>query len=508
MRLTDFDEVIASLCRGYAVRLNSSQSHTLIAQFPAASPFLLADDNAFTLDVLPDSTTKDTISVSTKATPADMRSESAKIFSSLLTRLDVLSHRKSAVAVLLRQRALDNANHLSHDELKDLDEKAQMLDDCVTRWHAQRLWSINLAPELVAHDERHVASVESLLASLIEPFWLRRSAYDCSFTADELVWLSIAAWLHDWGHVGGPIRPYKLGSDPIFLSHTMDVRELHGVISQCLLSEQSKGMHGLEQYAAAPAAILCAHHQGKTSFDDAVPKTPEAMQRLRLGDLRSLREDWNALSADVKSSLTFQRLQFLVALLRVADGADLGCHRVADGGIARGSFLGRCLYRETLRTMELAEFSTSIKGNRKVIAQAARELVVVALSAGESGDETDLSQFTVETHGEPLLEKLDQYRNFLIEQFTYYDKHALVRTVHFEFTPTGRFNAIVCPTHESHETDKALNTVAEHIDKELSGSKVRAVLRAHGFIFRYVRTPDWVEEQGERPIDGAFNNES
>ena len=507
MCLGNFDDVVAALSRGDAVKLNTYQVRALIRRFPNAAPFISTEAKIFKLDLLPEHPKKLLQKVSEKASPRNMRPESEKILDGLLTRLDLMSHRKSAVAELLRQRALEsNQRRMTDKDLEGLHRSAQLLDDCVKRWIERRLWSINLAPELVAHDERHVAAVEANIASLIEPFWLGRNNRNCSFSPDELIWLSIAAWLHDWGHVGGPIMPYRLGEHPVFVSHTVDVRNLHGLISQCLMSPQWKGMHGLEQHIAAPAAILCAHHQSWSSFDDAVPETPEPMKRLQLGAPPSLRANWNRLPEDIRPSLTFERLQFLVALLRVADGADMGCHRVADRGPARGSFLGRCLYREALRTMELAESSKASHLAREKVVKTARDLVIVALSAGQSGLESDLSKFEVDTQGEELLVQLNDYKNFLIKQFEFYDKHAAVRTVHFEYTSSGRFNVVVCPSDAKDGTMDALQTVAKDVRSELDQSSVRSVLRHHHFIFVDVRTPEWFDNPKSLRIDGDSEN--
>ena len=204
------------------------------------------------------------------------------------------------------------------------------LTDRVEHWVSERLWSLNRVPELVLHDDRHVENVDRLAMQLAAPLFERActSGDEDTLTVEDLELLSMAAWLHDWGQVGCRVLN-KVVRSPLH------VRALHGILSQELLQHPHlAGLHRLDSPEAERVGVLCAHHQGWTSISregaeqDATEgeNSPLAIYQYYFND-----EKPRTLKADTdKYGLDLFRTQVLAGLLRVADAADVGCHRAPD----------------------------------------------------------------------------------------------------------------------------------------------------------------------------------
>lgn len=271
------------------------------------------------------------------------------------------SDYSSACADLLEQRG--------HVEI------ARRFRVLIRHWVEQRLWDANFVPEMVLHNAAHAAAVDRNVASLWEP--LRQSK---KLDELDLVVLAAAAWLHDWGHASANASG-RLPTNPI------DVRYYHGLFTAIRLEDLAeKSRHGLkalvelglcnEVYGkdwlafARDVALLCAHHQGWTSSDRSPrePRPIEDMDKLYIWiaesdkgfRLRSFegsysycvrnRLDYFAKRGDLSArllnsaaplkkdaeddldprTLDWNRAQLRLAILRVADAADVGVHRVPD----------------------------------------------------------------------------------------------------------------------------------------------------------------------------------
>lgn len=382
------------------------------------------------------------------------------------------------------------------------------LDEWTGHWQKHRLWDINLAPELVGHGKEHSQSVERLLSSLV-------SASDSKFSRWECGILSVAAWLHDWGHVGGEIarivRPgpelANVTDKRVFLAEPVYVRALHGPISQNLIESDWAGMHNVQAAISKPAAILAGHHQSWTSFTNHPPRVFETSEVYRTAlrerfdeedDVRapSLRDDTDAYYVKANESLLknhgirnkthlYRKFQFLLALLRVADGADLGIHRVTDHGEDRVSFLGRCLYREALRLRR--EVNPKDQDAFDPVLNLAEEI------SNSQSPITDLQSpekdpfITQPALKELLAQKrqgvmlLHEYLKFIRLQAGYFDKHASIARVDFEKGPTRKDKKIqidvyVTPSDDEEDdvtTSYAAKHVIEDITKELNENDVR-----------------------------------
>lgn len=550
-------DIVAQLVAGRTVEnIQSDELVALVSRYPEAATLL--EVRSGSLDLVPpfeDDNLQDF--------GGDQESlrELGMMFETVVSRYGQVQ-RRSSISALMRERlmelsgkdtgALDSAKDRFRDAVTQM---ANRLDACVGHWLDQRLWSINLAPELVAHDERHVSAVEVLISDLVRPFWLIRSGASRThtFRPEELMWLSVAAWMHDWGHVGGPVVPQeylkkimsdkdRLASNKFYLTESRDVRHLHGLISQQLLTRTWQGMHGLEEYISLPAGILCAHHQGFTSLGDEGPRLDDQLKALlsevglaqeRL--IPSLRAQFDALRLDAlvedqaeNSCVThfdlegyqFSEFRRLVALLRVADAADVGRHRASDYGIGRNAFLARCLFRAALMWHD--DESSMIDGQKdrrsgaidvnQIFRQVYVELAKSAGSRGEEldkGDRSDLLEDVLKEirrvgSGSKLVGRLEDYRSFLQAQTEHFIKHNRVHCVRFVGMPSDRaahwvFDAVVYPVKEQ-EAESALEDVANFLRRELDRGKAEAILRDGGYCFRATRLPSWYPYDGRRNV--------
>ena len=195
---------------------------------------------------------------------------------------------KSAIATLFRETATDLERRTTESEdgirsiIRQLRTRADQIDESVKHWHEQRLWANNLAPELAAHDERHAAEVERLAAELLYGWDPTKQG---AFEPHHLHWLSIAAWLHDWGHMGGVVTDLTDTSEsnpPRYFTNSAEVRALHGRISQQWLSEIWEPIHKVDKAVAGPAGLLCAHHQRWT--DSGYPRNDQATENASEND--------------------------------------------------------------------------------------------------------------------------------------------------------------------------------------------------------------------------------
>lgn len=230
----------------------------------------------------------------------------------------------SACADLLARVAGDPADHL-----------ASRLATLVAHWHRNRLWAINLVPEMVLHDEAHAQAVDRNVALITEPLLVSGV-----LTAADVYHIALAAWLHDWGHASADTIGFSAHTDVETVPVTSgDVRDLHGLLTRQLLVgvPRTKQIHLLETDEAVWAGTLAAHHQGWTSCDNREPEGDRAdtARRFQL-PARSLAADVDYLAASIgirrfrkqDAESLLRRVQELVALLRVADAADIGTHRV------------------------------------------------------------------------------------------------------------------------------------------------------------------------------------
>jgi hypothetical protein len=221
---------------------------------------------------------------------------------------------------------------------------AEVMANCVQAWVDQRLWSLNLIPEIVVHDDRHVERVDGFLALLAAPL-----LHGGVVAPGEVAAMSAAAWLHDWGHVGS-----RLGRG--YVSHPIAVRYLHGLLSRQLIADSPR-THGLSVLGGGMpdlVGVLCAHHQRWCSCSGA--RVDPAGKQFELLQIYTdapealappLHEEADRLDIDA------ERLELMVALLRVADACDVGAHRAPTHGRRRQEFLSNCAQRELDRTAAL-----------------------------------------------------------------------------------------------------------------------------------------------------------
>lgn len=285
------------------------------------------------------------------------------------------SDQASACADLLEQRG--------HPEL------ATAFRQLITHWVEQRLWDANFVPEMVLHNAAHAAAVDRNIASLWEPLREAKKLDELDLTI-----LAAAAWLHDWGHASAygsgelPTHPFDVRNYHGLLTAI----RLEEPQEQSRHALKNLVMHDFchEVYEGDPSrftkdvALLCAHHQGWTSSDLELPDPkPTVSQKfdvwttpknssMRGFRLRTFQENYEYCVADRAAYFTLRarvgerllgeaspsrtsppepgggprfntdeqlkrdkeldarRARLRLALLRVADAADIGVHRVPD----------------------------------------------------------------------------------------------------------------------------------------------------------------------------------
>lgn len=358
--------------------------------------------------------------------------------------------RESALLPLLEATAArpDAASYPAVAELLESrgeDGAAAELRRLVNHWLDQRLWSLNLVPELVVHDDRHVARVDRLVRHLAQavPSVNGPTTDGMSLSPRDLMLLSCAAWLHDWGHVGVPLNGQ-------FADHPADVRHLHGLLSQALLAPEYSAMHGLRDATTARCVgVLCAHHQGWTSFGKDKPNKKVSIAA-EFGTVDVHPPTLAAEAEDVGGSLA--QFQLLVALLRVADAADVGQHRVPDIS-ARDGFLRSCLQRQAER------LAATLRATGRPGVETAEKF---SLRPDKQELFWALEQLAPD---QPLVERFVRYVGFVSQQAEHYRLHSMVRGVGFAVSG-GAFQALVTAA-EGVDPDVAADQVSKFINVEL-----------------------------------------
>ena len=314
---------------------------------------------------------------------------------------------------------------------------AAQLRALVDHWVTQRLWAFNLAPELVAHDDRHSERVDHLLATLLLPLVAEKA-----IVPDEVFLLSCAAWLHDWGHVGA-----HLGNG--FVTHPIDVRSLHGLLTDARLRDFPQ-LHGLDLAIAAKVGVLAAHHQGWTSCDDT-PATPDEVTRdaLTRFDVAPATLDRDACDAGLEPG----RARLLLALLRVADAADVGVHR-APQHASLGDYLRSCAQHAISRAAAEAPLATS------------PEVREALTTLSRQPDDADAKEELNARSADRFVARILHYLEFIPQQQHHFDLHSSV--LHVRFTHAdGGFTTVVTPA-PGVDSDDAVSQVETFVRKELS----------------------------------------
>jgi hypothetical protein len=421
----------------------------------------------------------------------------------------------AAMAHALRRHDDGGGSSLSGGEAA-----ADRLEDCIESWLTGRLWAQNKVRELVIHDERHTARVDQLATQLALPLLLRKPRPRLTVEQAEL--LSMAAWLHDWGHEGGAISADLLNTDvDVLVEQAFDVRDMHGVVTQELLRPEYSGRHGLHDGAVAETVgVLCAHHQGWTSFGRAPAMTSGLTPQLRAAGVRphTLAEDLQLVhdrarrrsAGETAYLLSESEGELLVALLRVADGADVGVHRVSDAGASKVVSLIRAVQVECARArasllLDLQRGIDVLPALERIASVRQALLAAAAKAPLEDPNTADPGESLLrgvldalgprDTH--ETVAALRAYITFASRQVEfYYPTHRRVADVRFAVEPHGRSDSWevdvrVRPSRwgEADGGLAAVQALQSDVVKELDRGNlgtVRACLAERGIHFRQV----------------------
>jgi hypothetical protein len=341
-------------------------------------------------------------------------------------------------------------------------------------------------------------------------------------TVEQAELLSMAAWLHDWGHEGGAVSADLLNTDvDVLVEHPLDVRDMHGIVTQELLRPEYSGRHGLHDGAVAETVgVLCGHHQGWTSFGRAPATTSGLTSRLRATGVRprTLAEDLQLVHDRARRASTGATAyllsepegELLVALLRVADGADVGVHRVPDAGASKVVSLIRAVQVECARArarllLDLQRDIDVLPALERIASVRQVLLVAAAKARTEDPNTADPAQGLLrgvldalgprDTH--ETVAALRAYIIFAARQTDfYYPTHRRVADVRFvveaqERSDSWGVDVRVRPSRwgEANGGLAAVQAVQADMVKELDRGNlgtVRACLTEHGIHFRQV----------------------
>jgi len=395
---------------------------------------------------------------------------------------------------LLRLLAEERATASSHSACADLldqmgsegEDYARQLRELVDHWIRNRIWDHSMVHEMVLHDAVHSAHVDRNIASMAVTLVHRDR-----LTAYEVFVLAVSAWLHDWGHSSTEI-------DAEVPTLPAEVRTFHGPLSAYkILENREKEHHRLHDHdARRDVALLCAHHQGWTSCDgqDATPTKTESgvLSKNTLflvgNPLTSFRKDFDVLAMGGPGLLNYDRAQMLLALLRVADAADMGQHRVPHRDSRRQSHA--LLLKQLLPDLQTA--AEGVKALEKV--NTAHVEIEGALDRQGARNEEEIDAL-IEEHlgGVPGWVRNDsvpapavvsdglrsrtrdlwKYAKHLARQRSYFDQHAGIRHVVPILQPTLDDDLLIT-LHVMTRADLdpeaakvALDTVANSVWREL-----------------------------------------
>lgn len=405
------------------------------------------------------------------------------------------------------------------DEIREL---TVVLEQQITSWLGQRLWAENKVRELVVHDERHSQRVDMLIAQLTLPLLVGGQ-----LDPARILTLSRAAWLHDWGHEGGFVSGDLVGrTNPISVSSAEGVRDIHGLVARELLGDAWVGRHQVEPAEARLVGILAAHHQGWTSFGAA--EHTRAQVRTTDGPMDitppSLQSAVEGVRDDGNQDLELREVQLLVALLRVADSADIGSHRVPEERTSKIALLGRAVLAECRRYRSSAAQLTSEQTTAITVAE---QLTQAHVQGQQYADLHFLKGQILAALDGSGLESLKAYVEFAQMQTDYYAWHRGVANVAFDIdeTSNGIFSVAVevVPANRLNvtgpHTDEALTPVQvvhrdvgkelgcrcnepgmDHPKSESPGQAVAIRLKDEGLLFTTVRSVD-----GSDQMDFTWN---
>jgi len=335
-------------------------------------------------------------------------------------------------------------------------ELGARLRDHVLRWHVTGLFRKNLVPEIVLHDEPHTQAVDRHAAALLAPA-LAAGKVD----PGDVYLVALACWLHDWGHASGG----TVGDAP---TSGADVRDLHGLLSgrriddkQHLLGQQL----GLNAEEKIWTSLLAKHHQSWTSCDGRPPSAERGerrvAERFRV-PVASFRVDVdlakrNLAQLDARlAPITPERAQALLAVLRVADGADLGVHRTPHmlAPVSISTDAWSAVYSQAIGAMRALDGTTDgplardlrIAFEDEEVAGFFRQKRPELRGLGEDALNTEVATIVRASFGDNLPVELQQagnssahdiveqllrtLRHLLKQQHHYYPQHASVSGVH------------------------------------------------------------------------------
>lgn len=363
-------------------------------------------------------------------------------------------------------------------------------------WSRSDVWSGDRLPHMVHHGRRHGANVERLATSLLVsvPGADGRAG---SFSSLAYEALAAASWLHDLGQLGA-----WFGGR--YVHDYQHVRNVHGMLSRELLwvhRDELFKPHDAENddrrgQLVVLAGELAAHHQ-RTSWLVEPPRTAEeilagcvdlakvykrpagpcrhgcvicehAERLLRTPLVGRVRQRLGALP----SGLDVDDLAMLAAVLRVADAADFGRHRVADRYGHGINHLEDAWRREAIA---LLQQRLDVMPAAKVPVEVTEALDSLLADPTNERKRADLKQKMTGALAIEF-EQLDGFFQYLSEQHQHRCRHKVFRGARLVDGENGGFVVELVPV-EVPPDDSLLVEAAQYVWEEYLGVEGRFLER-------------------------------
>ena len=301
------------------------------------------------------------------------------------------------------------------------------------KWVDGDVWQADLLPHMVHHGKRHGQRVDRLATDLlrISPLMGQMSPRERLSAVEAL---SAAAWLHDVGQQGGVL-------DDIYVREYSHVRQFHGLLTREIIRVGADEFDLHEPNLRFLVAQLSKCHQRNARLLRAEePKRPGycpekaecpicEQAKIRL-DAYSLadelaRED-NPLVRDTSAVS-------LAAILRVADAADIGVHRVNGRWEAKTTAVEHVWRREFVYEQLLMYQS---KLNDKALRALYR---LLTREPWEQADLDTMKNALDEIGASDSAKKVHGFDKYLRDQRGHVDKHRLFAGSRIDATKDNSF---------------------------------------------------------------------
>ena len=370
------------------------------------------------------------------------------------------------------------------------------MDEHVRRWIEAELWIGDRLPQMVDHGISHSRKVDENAMALL--LMASRQHVNVRYTDTMFEALSAAAWLHDIGHCGAllgdrMVRDYR------------HVRKVHGLLSQQLLRDRSEEiLPSCDPTQRERIGWLCAVHQRYTVLEDTVDGTAEYKDChpgtacwVRTEVANRLQDSFEDAMSDLDVGENVEPWVELAAILRVADAADIGVHRMGGRHHVAAAGWQRLWQRHAAE--ELLERIEDKAGRDVGAAQLLRDYLRNPTAEPPSDLGHEVQALAIEAR---LFDEFAGYLAFLRAQQAHRDLHSAFRQSRVEVDDEGRFAVkLEIDPERQRDLDDVAEQAAEYIWTEYL--PIEALIGRAGLSLRSVEV-----EQGDGTQAGVFTRDT